>query len=326
MNDWRRALSWCSARGRAHFLLTVLTVALLTGACCALVLLPRGAGADTARPVAGEVVGSRSTDPRVAEVERIMAPFGAVEVRTAAGGGLVLAHPGQAEAAATLAAELPAATAAVTDLWGPDWSREAVVVAAANPSEFAALLRAPDLLPAEVAAASVADPFRPGTRPTGQRVVFAPDAGTRLSPAELRTLLRHELTHVAARAQTVDGAPQWMLEGFAEYAAHRGLGSSFAAIAPTVLAAAQRGGLPADLPADAAFTGAGAVLAYEQAWTVSAFVADRYGEDRLVRLYRAVAAGRLDTAGEDRVLREVLGTDRTAFVARWREWVADRAR
>ncbi|WP_280205073.1 FtsB family cell division protein [Nocardia farcinica] len=56
MNDWRRALSWCSARGRAHFLLTVLTVALLTGACCALVLLPRGAGADTARPVAGEVV------------------------------------------------------------------------------------------------------------------------------------------------------------------------------------------------------------------------------------------------------------------------------
>ncbi|MBF6470181.1 hypothetical protein IU427_34315, partial [Nocardia beijingensis] len=90
----------------------------------------------------------------------------------------------------------------VTGLLGPDWARSAVVTVSSGPTEFAALTHAVGPVSNQVAAASVSDPFVPGTRPTGQRVVFAADAVRRLGPDGLRDTLRHELTNVAARAQT----------------------------------------------------------------------------------------------------------------------------
>lgn len=328
-----------AARGRGQFLLTVAVVALLTVSGCALIRLlpePVAPAADTA----GTDIG------HLEPVRRIMAPFGELRQITAPGtDAVVLAHPGHEELADRLATELPAALTAVADFWADDdgWTRQAVVAVAADRTEFAALLRIPgpgtDARPAgrgtdpgptadraptdEIAAAAIADPFVFGTPPTGQRVVFAPDAGDRLSPDQLRTLLRHELTHVATRAHTADDAPRWLVEGFADYVAHRGLGHTFAEIAPTVRAAARSGELPADLPADPAFAGPTAVAAYEQAWTVCAFIAAGDDESQLRRLYRAIAEG--GQATEDRLLREVLGVDRASLLAHWRSWVADRA-
>ncbi|WP_431963448.1 hypothetical protein [Nocardia sp. bgisy134] len=284
------------------------------------------AAQDTSTESLGQMPGD---DPRLAAVRRTIEPFGPIESIRAPGGdgaeSLVVGHPGHRAELEVLARELPAATAAITELWGPNWAQSALVVVAANPSEFAALVRAGGEMPTEVAAASVADPFVRGSKPTGQRVVFSPDAGRRLSPAGLRTLLRHELTHIAARAETADGAPQWMLEGFAEYAAHRGQGHPFADIAPTVHAALNDGALPDDLPPDTAFAGGSAVAAYEQAWSACAFVAEKYDESRLVELYRRLAAQRQDAASEDRVLREVLGIGRADFVADWRSWLSAKA-
>lgn len=174
---------------------------------------------------------------------------------------------------------------------------------------------------AEVAAASVADPLIPGTRPTGQRIVFSPDAGRRLDPEGLRTLLRHELTHIATRAETRDGAPLWMLEGFADYTAHRGQGHRFADIAPTLTVQARLHELPGDLPADPDFTGRNAAGIYEQAWSVCAYIADKYDQSRLVELYRQIAAARQTPATEDQILHTVLGTSRADFVADWRNWL-----
>ncbi|MFF0529362.1 hypothetical protein ACFYT3_13300 [Nocardia amikacinitolerans] len=332
MERWRRARGWCMAKGRCQFVLTVAMVTLLTGLCCALAMAPKWAlpKIRAAQHVSTENLGQApADDPRLAAVRRTLEPFGPIETLRVPGGdgteSLVVGHPGHRAELEVLARELPAATAAITELWGPDWAQSALVVVAANPSEFAALVRAGAEMPREVAAASVADPFVRGSQPTGQRVVFSPDAGRRLTPDGLRTLLRHELTHIAARAATVDGAPQWMLEGFAEYAAHRGEGHAFADIAPTVDAALRAGSLPADLPRDTAFTGGAAVAAYEEAWTVSAFVAEKYDEHRLVELYRRIAADRLDAAGEDRVLREVLGVGRADFVADWRAWLSAQA-
>ncbi|WP_084530049.1 hypothetical protein [Nocardia crassostreae] len=200
------------------------------------------------------------------------------------------------------------------------------MVVASGPAEFAALTNSTDLVPAEVAASTVSDAFHPGAQPTGQRVVFGPEAGRRLGPDGLRSVLRHELAHIAARAVTVDGSPQWMLEGFAEYAAHRDLPRPIAEIAPALTARARSGNLPADLPADAIFEPASgeAAAAYEQAWSACAFIADRFGEPKLVTLYRQLATGPKDRPATEALLRENLGTDYPDFLTDWRSWISSR--
>ncbi|RJO69095.1 hypothetical protein D5S18_30970 [Nocardia panacis] len=326
MGEMRR---WLAARGRLRFCLTIAAVIALTGACGALLLVPNSVlpkpGAVSADSVVGQARAAVG-DPRLDPVRRTMEPFGELAAeRVSTGDGaqsLVVGHPGQRRDMEVLAGELPGAVAAVSQVWGRDWAGSAVVVLTANISEFAGLVHAGADLPTEIAAASVADPFVPGTRPTGQRVVFGPDASARVGPDGLRTLLRHELTHVAARAGTVDGAPLWMLEGFADYVAQHGQGHRFAEIAPTLTARLRAGEPPRDLPADREFGGAGAAFAYEQAWSVNQFIAERFGQTALVDLYHRIAAGRLDAAGTDRILRETLGSGRAEFVDGWRGWLA----
>ncbi|MFD0362543.1 hypothetical protein ACFQZZ_13940 [Nocardia sp. GCM10030253] len=334
MTTVRQVRAWLSARRRFQFVLTVAMVMMLTGTCVVLLMvpnpvLPKLRAAQQARADSLGQVAAADNDPRLAQVRRTIEPFGQLVTRVVPTGAgqesLVVGHPAQRIEIDILARELGDATTAVTELWGPDWAQSALVIVASAPAEFAALLRSTTDLPSDVAAASIADAFTPGTQPTAQRVVFSPDAGRRLSPDGLRTLLRHELTHVATRAKTVDGAPPWMLEGFAEYAAHRGQGHHFGDVAPTVTTQARAADLPTDLPTAAAFTGTTAVLAYEQAWTVCAFIADKYDETRLVDLYRRIAASKQDTASEDRILQEVLQTTRADFVADWRAWLTPQA-
>ncbi|MFF7943134.1 hypothetical protein ACFZC5_25775 [Nocardia gamkensis] len=331
MTGMRKSRDWWSARRRFEFCLTVAMVVALTGVCVALIMLPNTVlpKLRAAEPGTTEAVGqAAAADPRLAEVRRIVEPFGSIvahQVPTGDGRqSLVVGHSDQRIEIDVLERELADATAAVTDVWGPGWAQSALVVVASSPSEFAALLRSPDLLPAEVAAASVADPFTQGSSPTGQRVVFGPDTGRRLDPEGMATLLRHELTHIAARADTVDGAPLWMLEGFADYTAHHGEGQRFADIAPTLTAHAHAGRIPAELPADAEFSGPDAAFTYEKAWSICAFVAEKYDRPHLVQLYHRIAAGKQDPTTEDGILREVLGTTRTEFVDDWREWVRAR--
>ncbi|WP_225728672.1 MULTISPECIES: hypothetical protein [unclassified Nocardia] len=323
-----RFRAWLSARGRFQFCLTVGMVTALTGVCGALILLPNSV---LPKPNAAQAASvesyaqAKSDDPRLAAVRRTMEPFGALIARRVPTGdgkeSIVVGHAQQDGEMTVLEGELGAATDAVTQVWGADWAQSVVVVVASNPSEFAALVHAGADMPTEIAAASVADPFAPGTTPTGQRVVFSPESGRRVGPAGLRTLLRHELTHVAARAKTADGAPLWMLEGFADYVAQHGQGHRFVDIAPTLTARLRDGDTPADLPADREFGGAQAAYAYERAWSVSEYVAEKYDQPKLVDLYRRVAAAKVDAAGEDRILRDALGVGRADFVNDWRAWL-----
>lgn len=332
MSALRQVRGWLGLRRRFQFVLTVAMVTALTGACCALIMLPNSvvpklrAVVPAAAAPQSEAIG----DPQVPGLRRSMDSYGEVIAETVATGadrtGIVLGHTAYRPDIEVLSAELNAATAAVTQLWGADWSQQPVVVIASSPSEFASLTHATGDVPTEVAAASVADPFLSGSQPTGQRVVFGPEAGRRLGPDGLRAVLRHELTHIATRAVTVDGSPQWMLEGFAEYASHRGGQHAAADIAPTLTARARTGDLPRDLPSDAVFapTSGQATLAYEQAWAACAFVAAEFGEAKLVNLYRALATGPKDAATVDDILRDTLGTPREGLLARWRSWIVAR--
>ncbi|MBF6084050.1 hypothetical protein IU485_22015 [Nocardia cyriacigeorgica] len=330
MNGVRRVRDWLSQRRRVEFCLTTVMVVLLTGTCAALLLLPDSvmaplraarAGTTTAPVAAQQAAG----DARLAQIQRITEPFGPLVTRQVPTGGaqpaLVAGHPQHQREVDLLAAELAAASNAVTELWGPDWSRSPVVVVSSAPAEFAALVHATTELPGEIAAATVSDPFTPGARPTGQRVVFGPDAGRRLDPDGLRALLRHELTHVATRAATVDGSPQWLLEGFAEYTAHRGRDHAFTDIAPTLTTRLATGTVPADLPGDPEFTGPDAAAAYETAWSICAYLAATYDDAHLVTLYRRLATGPQTPATEDAAMREILGVGRAEVINGWQNWL-----
>ncbi len=241
--------------------------------------------------------------------------FGALTA-TVADRSTVLAHPDRQPFAAAVAARLPADVAAVTRFWGTDWNQSVLVIVASSDAEFDAL--AGSRGGSDIAAVAVADAVSGGA-PVGQRVVVAAAAAERLTDTTLRVVLRHELTHVAARAVTFDGAPLWLLEGFADYVGYRESGLSFAEIAPGV-----RRDPPRSLPSDDAFAAGGAAVkrVYEASWSVCAFAAETFGEPALLAMYRRLAGGRFDAAALDTGLRATLGVGTDEFVSRWQAWLS----
>ncbi|MCC8244725.1 hypothetical protein [Saccharothrix luteola] len=236
----------------------------------------------------------------------------------AGAGGLVLSHPGGEVLAARVLAELDGAVTAVTEVWGQAWARQVAVLIPASPAEMVALV-GPGFATGAIAGVAVADRVDPDTHTArGQRVVLNPDSAGALSPLALRVLLRHEITHVAARGETVDGAPMWVLEGFADYVGYRRSDVPPAKAAP-LLAARVRQSLPSSLPSDADFRGDGMELAYQEAWSLNLYLASSLGEPGLVALYRRLA--RVRASEVDGVLLEVTGGDTSALVRGWQEFL-----
>ncbi|HEY0636049.1 MAG TPA: hypothetical protein VGD67_00230 [Pseudonocardiaceae bacterium] len=243
-------------------------------------------------------------------------------VAVAAPGGLVVGHAGQEELLTRLAAELDAAVLAVTEVWGTEWSQQVAVIVPAGTEELRELV-GPAFAVDGIAAAAVADLVDVANHTAiGQRVVLNPTQIGRLSTAARRIVLRHEITHIAARAATVDGAPMWLLEGFADYVGYRDSGLRPREAAPDLVRVMRTRGVPDTLPADTDFTGGSTDLdlAYQLGWSAALHVVELAGEDGLVRLYRLVAGGPDPTpAAVDAALLQVLGTDLAGFVASWRQ-------
>ena len=230
-------------------------------------------------------------------------------------GGFVLSHPGGEALAARVLAELDGAVRAVSEVWGDAWSRQVAVLVPASVEEMRALV-GPGFATGSIAGVAVADRVDPDTRTAlGQRVVLNPDSAGVLSPLALRVLLRHEITHVATRGETVDGAPMWLLEGFADYVGYRRGDVSPRKAAP-LLAAQVRESPPEALPPDEDFRGAGMELAYQQAWSLNLYLASSLGEPGLVALYKRLA--RAPASRVDDVLRAETGLDTAALVSGWR--------
>lgn len=240
--------------------------------------------------------------------------------------GIVLYHPGSEAMADRLTTELGTAVAAVSAVWGTDWPQRVALLLPDSLDEMKALV-GPGFPVESVVAVAVADRVDTARRVVaGQRVVLSPSGSRALSVASLRVVLRHEITHVAARAETLDGSPMWLLEGFADYVGYRESGISLAQGAPNLTELVKRDGPPANLPEDKDFRtqGRDLDLAYQKSWSVARFVSERFGEPTLLTMYhKLAAAGPVSATQTDDLLRSVLGLDRAGLVAGWRQYLLD---
>ncbi|MCJ0903791.1 hypothetical protein [Rhodococcus sp. ARC_M6] len=236
---------------------------------------------------------------------------------------VVVGHPGQQTFVDALAADLDEAVANTTQLWGDGWSERAVVMVAGSPEEFTALVGSHHD-GSSIAAVSVADAVNDGTSEvSGQRIVFSPAAASRLTPTTRRAVLRHEMMHIAARSRTRDGSPMWVLEGYAEYAGNRNSGRALREIAPTLAAAVRAGETPTQFPDDSQFGGVPVVssLAYESAWSINTYIAERFGEPDLTELFRVLAVGPSTPTEIDRRIHDVVGIGMDELREGWVDWL-----
>ncbi|WP_273938809.1 peptidase MA family metallohydrolase [Kutzneria chonburiensis] len=245
-------------------------------------------------------------------------PVAATRVKS----GLVLAHPDNAELAKRIAGELDADVKAVSAVWDQPWSREVAVLVPSSDDEMKAFV-GPEFAVDAIAAVAVADRVDNGRHTAiGQRVVLNPGNAEQMPPSSLTVVLRHEMTHIAARGYTVDGTAMWMLEGFANYVGYRNSGIPMDAAAADVADLERNGKPPTDLPANADFAAGGDKinLAYDEAWTLTSFIADTFGQHALVTLYLRIAGGSL-TADVGQQLHDVLGLDKAGLVAGWQDYL-----
>ncbi|MGV9671971.1 hypothetical protein ACWDPV_15480 [Gordonia sp. NPDC003504] len=244
----------------------------------------------------------------------------ASDVPTLGGTSVIGSYPDTGPLVERVGRLLPGAVRAVTAWWGPRWPRRAVVVTTATDDEFQAL--AGTASDTGAAAATIyAHLDLSAASATGQRIVLTPEVADLPDPA-LEVVLRHELTHVATRAQTAPTAPMWITEGVPEYVGRKGTYTRLEDAAPDLAAAVRSGRTPAGLPADEQFAvGSDASrLAYQTAWSMAAFVAGRFGEEKLKSLYVGVAASG-EQARQDAAIAATLGIPRDTLVGQWRAWL-----
>ncbi|MEU0879639.1 hypothetical protein ABZ345_13625 [Lentzea sp. NPDC005914] len=212
-----------------------------------------------------------------------------------ASSGTVTSSSCDGELAARVLAVVDDSVSGVANILDISWSRRVDVVIPASESELVSLVG-----PAFADMAGIA--IRDGA---GQRVVLNRVRAAALTPLELRVLLRHEITHVATRDQTSDSAPLWLVEGFADWVAFHGLGVSLRQAAP--LLTSNVSALPTD------FSGPGRDLAYQQAYSIMAYLESRVGERGVVDFFlqhasrSAVDVSSVDVAGWREFLRSSIG-------------------
>jgi hypothetical protein len=214
----------------------------------------------------------------------------------------------------------------VAEVWGS--ARPAVWIAPATDADAGRLLgrsAAPDGLGGVAAATD--GPLTPGERAGADRIVLVPRAWTSLRGDGRDVVMTHELTHVTVRGSTTRAVPVWLSEGFAELVAYTPIDLPEAVVVGPALKLVRTTGIPTSLPADADFDPGTQTLqaAYGLSLLAVRTLADAYGTQAVVRLYREAAGGlavpteRLGDAEGivDDALRGTVGIDRAHLLRAW---------
>jgi len=213
-----------------------------------------------------------------------------------------------------------AAVPAVSDVWGSGWSRHPVVLVPRTTGQLArALARTARSLDG-YAAVTTGELSDGGDRSTSAlRIWLNAPSMSSLSAVGRQVVVRHEITHVATDAPGTPGVPLWLEEGFAEYVGYRdssiALGDELRELATAVRAG--RG--PSALPTRATFQGSQVDLAYEGGDLACRVIADRYGQQALVQVYRLTAAGTgTEAENLEAALRAVTRSGTASLESAWR--------
>jgi hypothetical protein len=271
-------------------------------------------------------IGSDSDDGDLAyDSARDLWDFGPVTVirgRSA----IVLGHPGGRVSLTGLAAEADRDVPRVTRVWGRSWSRRVVILAPNSQRELSSLIGGGGDL-SQIAAVAAAELVGDQAKaaPVGDRVIVNPINYQKLSALGREIVITHEITHVASRAATGSLEPTWLIEGLADYVGYRET-----ALPPRIAAHDLRmrlatGHRLGGLPTDADYGGSNTLLsvAYDKSWLACRFMAERFGQSALLRVYRAVGAtahGSESTA-TDAAMRAVLHISLTTFTSQWQRYV-----
>ena len=135
--------------------------------------------------------------------------------------------------------------------------------------------------------------------------------------------MSHEAVHVATEAATNNTMPLWLLEGFADYVALLDIDLPVSTTAGQIIDRVRKDGPPDNLPGSAEFdtttTHLGAT--YESAWLACRLLADRNGQDALVRLYMEVRNG----ASIGSVLQKEFGLSEAELTQLWQDLLTNLA-
>jgi hypothetical protein len=233
---------------------------------------------------------------------------------------LVLGHPGSLPLMRRILRTADAAVPRVSRVWR-DWSGKVVVLVPDSTTELRRVIEHSGDL-SQIAAVASADVGIDGGPPAGERVAINPAPFRSLSDFGRRVVLQHEITHVATRDVTSTNTPYWLAEGFADYVGYLDSGATVRSAARELGADVRAGRLPRALPTERDFAGDNRRLAqaYELAWLACRLIAERAGQDGLVRFYRVVSEEPgTPAAALTAALRSGLGMSAAEFVAAWRD-------
>jgi hypothetical protein len=237
---------------------------------------------------------------------------------------LVIGHADAADALDGIRSTVDAAVPVVTSVWGTDWSQDVAVIVPSTDAELLAQAGQSSDATLTVAAAAISDGQDPVTGDVyGQRLIVNPAALRQLSSIGQQIVVRHEITHIASAAATSAASPTWLVEGFADYVGNLDSGQSVTTTAAELTADVRHGRVPSALPTAGAFSTEGqSAQAYEGAWLACRLIAQRAGQDGLVRFYRVVGASPLSSdAAVAAGLRRVLHESTAQFTAAWRTYL-----
>jgi hypothetical protein len=198
---------------------------------------------------------------------------------------------------------------------GLSWSGRVVLEVPATHRDFESVLGEPTGSYGSIAAVT----RRVGTADGATRIVINPEAA-QLPSRALQSVLEHEMVHVATRSPD-SPAPIWAEEGLAEWVSTQAHPGQPAEATDAVLTRVRARGAPRSFPSDRQFRVGeqDLQLAYAEAWLACRYIADRYSETQLGRLYAELDRGRsLDEAS-----RSALKISDAELISSWR---ADLAR
>lgn len=196
----------------------------------------------------------------------------------------------------------------------PPMPGDLVIQVPGSSGEFHAMLAGSEAGQASLAAVTF-EPFG-ATYPW---IVVDPESMSQLSTIAQQVVITHETVHVALDSPR-SAAPLWLQEGFADFVAFAAHPAPVRRVASDLIQEMTLAGVPRHLPGRQEFEGSTRTegAAYEASWLACRWIADSYGTERLLELYRVAD----QAGGHSRPIRRVLGISRAELTRQWRTELA----